>query len=1472
MDCKPAGEMHKVAYVERYINSAYDVVKKVHDNLDEIINNAVLFEHTKLALFFNYVGEEGQTVFTGKDVSGRTLSVNPDQPPAVYISGALYEGSVDVSADGYTVTLGDPVKASDEVLISAYGFNEDGTLYLSWDTSDDGFAQNLLTLNSDLENAVTLGGNILGTLPWVSGEMKGWEPLTGYVLDERNTASSYGSRRLMPTPFALCPLNEGVDLQVESWDIPVTAGEELCVSLDWAVRDLGNGYASGAQITYVFYDRSDAVVSQTSYHTGSAQAADQYTTFYSSHTAPEDAAYCQIVLRNSWQIANPTGVLYISSPRGFRKSFLIEALTESGYYTSSQIDEEIESLRTSLESQIANAQATLEENYYTSARTDEVLAEYNTVLQASLDALSASLTNDYYTKVDTDAAIASAKTSLQASLDAVSATLTNEYLTAADINSALSQATATLQAAIDGVSTSLEYNYYTQAEVDSAISGIQTTLQTNIDNVSSKLTEDYYTSADVDGALSGLSTQLESSIRDGVNIVSTKPWTSGELIGWEPLDPYNLTSRNGDSSLGSISDMPSAYAFRPVYEGNELCVQSDKFDVTVGEEIFVSVPWAVRNTGNGINNAVSVYIAFYADSGVLLSEDEFEADVATVADVYETFSASMEAPRLAARGRVILKSRDLISPTGILYIAVPRIYQKSALVSAIIGSDYYTIAQTDQAIAAATETLQASVDNVTSNLTTNYYTATQTDSAISSAQTTLQSSISKTDGEISALLSGNIIAEPNGPEFGDDTDWQELGGSVVTMDAPRVVHPSGRTSVLTLAGRSTYYLATEDNIKSPLAGRAFRYSGWCLNDGSVEARIGIHSYNESGSQIFLTYIVADANQSDWVYFDRVFTFAEDADNKDWRPYLLLNGWSNDGDTLTAQWSDLRFEEVTEQVAREEITATLTTDYYTKTETDGEITSAVSAAQMTLQSSIDAVVSGLQSYASGMQFILDDLSKANLIGDAVTATVGAASLGQDGTIIVSQTGTPTTINYTNGFSLEIPTETALSFQGHKVKISVLARQPSSGGASSFGVVYATFDNGNSGVMSSADTETAALTTDWQWFVFYYNVPVANNGGTDYIGLFGDLSESGLSTEFCRVVVEVSAEAADLPEIAAISATLSTDYYTIAQTDQAIAAMETTLQSNIDGVSATVSNHSSAISTLQGQASAYSGITVETTGGYISGIKANSWTDPDGTGGSSLMLLGDDVIVPGSLSASSLTIKDFSGNLWPDPVFEDDTFSAFTQSGSSRAYRRTAAELVGPHSTVSANMPAMTCVEFTTPASGENDCVFVYEPILDVIPGEEISVSYDVAVASSGDHPVSVFLRFVDRDGNFLSNFFCTTFTGSASWEHKEFTKTVPSTAYGMQIRLTSFVSSSGYTADQDAFITNIRVLRKRSGAVLIQDGTVTADKLDVTELSAITATIGVLRTATSGERMEIHSDKIIVYDSSNTVRVKIGNLS
>lgn len=56
---------------------------------------------------------------------------------------------------------------------------------------------------------------------------------------------------------------------------------------------------------------------------------------------------------------------------------------------------------------------------------------------------------------------------------------------------------------------------------------------------------------------------------------------------------------------------------------------------------------------------------------------------------------------------------------------------------------------------------------------------------------------------------------------------------------------------------------------------------------------------------------------------------------------------------------------------------------------------------------------------------------------------------------------------------------------------------------------------------------------------------------------------------------------------------------------------------------------------------------------------------------------------------------------------------------------------------------------------------------------------------------------------------------------------------------------------------------------LQADSVTADKLKVDSLDAITATIGTLRTKTSGARVEISDNLIQVFDDNNVLRVRLG---
>lgn len=78
--------------------------------------------------------------------------------------------------------------------------------------------------------------------------------------------------------------------------------------------------------------------------------------------------------------------------------------------------------------------------------------------------------------------------------------------------------------------------------------------------------------------------------------------------------------------------------------------------------------------------------------------------------------------------------------------------------------------------------------------------------------------------------------------------------------------------------------------------------------------------------------------------------------------------------------------------------------------------------------------------------------------------------------------------------------------------------------------------------------------------------------------------------------------------------------------------------------------------------------------------------------------------------------------------------------------------------------------------------------------------------------------------------------------------------------------------QSAFVDgNLLVAGTVTTAALAADS-VTADKINVTELSAISGTLGTFQSAAAGERVVIQTDTIRVYDANNILRVVIGDLT
>jgi hypothetical protein len=117
--------------VQKYVGTSYDVLKKIHDNLDFLIGNVSRQDIIMDQLFYRYVATGNQTAFNGVDSTGRLMAV-PASSSIVYINRIRQDADTyTVSGDGTSVTFNSGVAADAIVQIASFAFNADGTMYHS---------------------------------------------------------------------------------------------------------------------------------------------------------------------------------------------------------------------------------------------------------------------------------------------------------------------------------------------------------------------------------------------------------------------------------------------------------------------------------------------------------------------------------------------------------------------------------------------------------------------------------------------------------------------------------------------------------------------------------------------------------------------------------------------------------------------------------------------------------------------------------------------------------------------------------------------------------------------------------------------------------------------------------------------------------------------------------------------------------------------------------------------------------------------------------------------------------------------------------------------------------------------------------------------------------------------------------------------------------------------------------------------
>jgi phage host-nuclease inhibitor protein Gam len=240
--------------------------------------------------------------------------------------------------------------------------------------------------------------------------------------------------------------------------------------------------------------------------------------------------------------------------------------------------------------------------------------------------------------------------------------------------------------------------------------------------------------------------------------------------------------------------------------------------------------------------------------------------------------------------------------------------------------------------------------------------------------------------------------------------------------------------------------------------------------------------------------------------------------------------------------------------------------------------------------LSAEITRVEETQSAFSKPLTSTADLHSVGASVTVEDGAGVFGQEGMVTVREAaavGYDTTAQ-TNGASVVIPTNIALQFSARRVRIAVLAKASSVQPAADFVVAYSTSDTGNSGAMYSA------LTYSWAWHTFYYQVPAASAGGTDFLGIFSTGSD-GDGVDVARVMIDVAATAGDIPEIAQNTAAITSEQTARASADSAIASDVSALTTRMGDAEADIVSNQTAISNeTSARASAVSGLQTQING--------------------------------------------------------------------------------------------------------------------------------------------------------------------------------------------------------------------------------------------------------------------------------------
>ena len=1180
--------------------------------------------------------------------------------------------------------------------------------------------------------------------------------------------------------------------------------------------------------------------------------------------------------------------------------------------------------RTALETSINNVSANLSTNYYTKSSTDSAIAtqinSYNSTLTSptgALGTLSANLTTNYYTKTATDAAITAASTTLSSSIAAKgkvifssTAPAAAEQLsqnlwidTANGANTpkmwngsawvAVTDKVATNAAAsAAAVSADLSTNYYTKTGTDSAISSASTTLSAataakgkvifqstapaaadqltqnlwidtangantpkrwsgsawvavtdkvasdaaaSVATVSSNLSTNYYTKTATDSAISASATNLSASISTAQSTADGK----GKVIYSTAQPPVaDQLTQNLWIDLTGGANTPKRW------NGTAWAVVSDKAATDA---------LSAANTVSA-NLSANYYTKVATDAAISASATTLNSSISNVqaavsnaqstADGKGKVFYSTSAPAVSEQ----LSQNLWIDLTG--GANTPKRWNGTAW-QAVTDK-----VATDAAAAAATA--QTGVTNLSSNLTNNYYTKTATDAAIASASTTLSSQI--TTAQQTADGKGKVLFQSTTPAAADQLAqnlWIDTTGSANTpkrwngsawVAVTDKVASDAAASVTTINANLTanYYTktATDSAISASTTALKTSMESSTGSIGILSNTLTNDYYTKTGTDAQIS--AASTNLTSVINSEIVFANGD----PDFREGLTMWGQSGNGADPMAI-----------SVASTRVTTRASTD--------------------SLAGGMDIVAQGYAALFSRQFFLIDPrrtykltarVKREAYVSGNARLYLGFRCLTADG---VTSVGTNSGNKYAMANGLLVAAFPVGDFVEFTATIT------------GEGTAVNQFNAGTQAIRLLAYLNYSETTAGNVMAMSRFALEDVTNAKAEADAVTANLTNNyytKTATDSAIAAADLSLKAAiESPTGSSLGATLANTYYTKTATDSAIASQITTYNASVaGGLTATVTSQGSAISTLQNNAAASLLFRTKagTAGAELELVSASSPSGSassarisaqnlilDGTvtftqqsygGGGNLLRNTDfgsgtlhwDVTGTGTVATqTSLSLRaaglNYAGRQYPTLMLyqngtaTDGTESLYTNFWKDNATQTWVGPGVAPNQwyELSTQISTIRCLGELVAEFFDSALTLLSSTVVasqNNVPGSSTNPDSWARIGGKVQAPATAaFMRFVVRKNGTSSG------TESYVFVHKPFVGLTHSAATAL-----SPYSVGGSTVIDGASI---------------KTGTVTAHMLNV-------------KSATSGARIEILTDRIVVYRADGTVAVKIGNLS